>query len=37
MKKEVIIDIKNITKDYSHGRGNFNINLKIYKGVPKGC
>ncbi len=36
MKKEVIIDIKNITKDYSHGRGNFNINLKIYKGETIG-
>ncbi len=36
MKKEVIIDIKNITKDYGHGRGNFNINLKIYKGETIG-
>ena len=36
MKKEVVIDIKNITKDYGHSRGNFNINLKIYKGETIG-
>ena len=36
MKKEVVIDIKNISKDYGNGRGNFNVNLKVYKGETIG-
>ena len=36
MKKEVVIDIKNISKDYGNNRGNFNVNLKVYKGETLG-
>ena len=36
MKKEIVIDIKNVTKDYGNSRGNFNINLKVYKGETLG-
>lgn len=36
MKKEVVIDVKNVTKDYGNSRGNFNINLKVYKGETLG-
>jgi len=31
-----LIEIKNITKDYGHGRGNFGVNLSVEKGETIG-
>ena len=35
-KKEVIISVKNLTKDYGHGRGIFDISFDVYKGTVFG-
>ena len=35
-KKEVIISVKNITKDYGKGRGIFDISFDVYKGTVFG-
>ena len=35
-KKEVIISVKNLTKDYGRGRGIFDISFDIYKGTVFG-
>ena len=31
-KKEVLISVKHLTKDYGHGRGIFDISFDVYKG-----
>ena len=35
-KKEVVISIKHLTKDYGHGRGIFDISFDVYKGTVFG-
>lgn len=35
-KKGVVIDIRDITKDYGENRGNFGISLKVHKGEAVG-
>ena len=35
-KKEVIISVKNLTKDYGRGRGIFDISFDVYKGTVFG-
>ncbi len=34
--KEIVITSRNVTKDYGQNRGNFDINLKVYKGETLG-
>ena len=35
-KKEVLISVKNLTKDYGHNRGIFDISFDVYKGTVFG-
>jgi ABC-2 type transport system ATP-binding protein len=36
MNEKIMIEINNVTKDYKKGRGNFNIDLKVYEGEALG-
>ena len=35
-EKEIIISVKNVTKDYGHGRGIYNISFEVEKGTVFG-
>ena len=35
-EKEIIISVKNVTKDYGHGRGIYNISFEVEKGMVFG-